>query len=87
MKRRRTAIIAALVLGFGVPVAPAIAAPAPAAASAHTAVRVPSAFVNYPKAVPGRFCKKEHRRDWTTTKKYGQVKCIEKNGWRWVRSG
>jgi hypothetical protein len=46
---------------------------------------VSTAYVRYPKATPGRYCKKEHRGDWTKTAKYGKVKCVDKSGWRWKR--
>lgn len=83
--KRATALVTAAVIGFGAPVSPVFAAPT-TPHTAHVSVSIPTAKVSYPQAVPGRFCKKVHRGDWTQTKKYGKVKCIDKNGWRWVRA-
>lgn len=83
--KRTVALIAAALLSFGAQVPPTSAVPMPASTTNHVAVSVPTAYVRYPNAVPGRYCKKEHRGDWTKTAKYGKVKCVNKSGWRWKR--
>ena len=83
--KRNVALIAAAVAGIGLATSPAVALPPPTHL-APVSIRVPAAQVNYPKAVPGRLCKRAHRGDWTRTKKYGKVKCVNKDGWRWARA-
>jgi hypothetical protein len=67
--------------------APVAAAPAAsAAATSVQTVSVQTRTVNYPQAVPGRFCKAAYKGAYTKTKRYGQLKCTYKGGHlRWVR--
>lgn len=83
--RKFVAIAAAAVISLGAFAPPALAAPSPTGAVTTSISSVSTSYVNYPQAVPGRYCKKIHRGDWTKTSRYGRVKCIDKNGWRWIR--
>jgi hypothetical protein len=60
--------------------APVTASPTSSGVSVPAISSVSTAYVRYPKAVPGRSCTKSHRRDWTRTKKYGKVKCLNRRG-------
>ncbi len=73
--KKSIAIATSAIFGMGtLTAAPAMASPTSSGVSAHAISSVSTAYVRYPKAVPGRYCKREHHGDWTKTAKYGKVK-------------
>lgn len=84
-RRTLVAVAAGIGLSLSAFAAPALAATPPSGVATPTISAVSTAYVKYPSAVPGRYCKRSHRGDWTKTAKYGKVKCVNKNGWRWKR--
>lgn len=79
MKKITTAVLTGLLI-----MSPVAVTPVQASVVTHSIKG--SSEVKVPKAVPGQFCKKVHRKKHTHTKRYGVLKCKpEGNRSRWRR--